>query len=240
MGSIWKEFSKGLWKEIPPFRLVLGLCPTLAVTKSAWNGFGMGLAVIFVLVLSNMVISSVRSIIPKKVRIVCFIALSATLVVAVELLMQAYTYTLYQQLGIFVPLIVVNCIILGRAEAFAAKNPVLLSAADGLGIGIGYTFALTFIGAIREVLGTGSLTIIGMVRDFLGFADPTKYDVLFSNFEPFRIMVEAPGAFLVLGIVLACMNWYTMWSAKKAGQDQLALDPAECGGCSGCSGCSDK
>ena len=117
MASVWKEFSKGLWAEIPPFRLVLGLCPTLAVTKSAENGMGMGLAVIFVLVLSNMLISMVRKIIPKKVRIVCFIAISATLVVAVELLMQAYAYPLYQQLGIFVPLIVVNCIILGRAEA---------------------------------------------------------------------------------------------------------------------------
>ena len=117
MQQLVKEFTKGLWTELPPFRLVLGLCPTLAVTKTADNGLGMGLAVIFVLVLSNMLISLVRDIIPKKVRIVCFIAISASLVVAVELLMQAYAYPLYQQLGIFVPLIVVNCIILGRAEA---------------------------------------------------------------------------------------------------------------------------
>lgn len=122
-GTLWKEFSKGLWKELPPFRLVLGLCPVLAVTKSASTGLGMGMAVIFVLVLSNMIISLVRNIIPKKVRIACFIVISASLVVAVELLMQAYAYPLYQSLGIFVPLIVVNCIILGRAEAFAGKNP---------------------------------------------------------------------------------------------------------------------
>ena len=115
MSSVMQEFTKGLWKDLPPFRLVLGLCPTLAVTNSANNGLGMGAAVIFVLVLSNMLISLVRDIIPKKVRIVCFIAISASLVVAVELLMQAYAYPLYQQLGIFVPLIVVNCIILGRA-----------------------------------------------------------------------------------------------------------------------------
>lgn len=121
-GTLWKEFSKGLWKELPPFRLVLGLCPVLAVTKSASTGLGMGMAVIFVLALSNMIISLVRNMIPQKVRIACFIVISASLVVAVELLMQAYAYPLYQSLGIFVPLIVVNCIILGRAEAFAGKK----------------------------------------------------------------------------------------------------------------------
>ena len=157
MRQLVKEFTKGLWTELPPFRLVLGLCPTLAVTKTADNGLGMGLAVIFVLVLSNMLISLVRDIIPKKVRIVCFIAISASLVVAVELLMQAYAYPLYQQLGIFVPLIVVNCIILGRAEAFAAKNTVPLAIADGLGMGLGFTMSLTFLGSIREVFGAGTL-----------------------------------------------------------------------------------
>ena len=124
MSSVMQEFTKGLWKDLPPFRLVLGLCPTLAVTNSANNGLGMGAAVIFVLVLSNMIISMVRGIIPKKVRIACFIVIAASLVVAVELLMQAYAYPLYQQLGIFVPLIVVNCIILARAEAFAACSGV--------------------------------------------------------------------------------------------------------------------
>ncbi len=155
--SFYKEFTKGLWNELPPFRLLLGLCPVLAITKTAQNGLGMGLAVLFVLVLSNMIVSLVRGIIPKKVRIACFIIIAATLVVAVELLMQAYAYPLYQQLGIFVPLIVVNCIILGRAEAFAAKNPVNLAIADGLGMGIGFTLSLTFLGSVREILGAGSI-----------------------------------------------------------------------------------
>ena len=219
MASLWKEFSKGLWAEIPPFRLVLGLCPTLAVTKSAENGMGMGLAVIFVLVLSNMLISAVRNIIPKKVRIVCFIAISATLVVAVELLMQAYTYPLYQQLGIFVPLIVVNCIILGRAEAFAGKNPVLLSAADGLGMGIGFTMSLTFLGGLRELLGTGA--IFGK-------------HVMWDGFKPFTIMVEAPGAFIALGSLLALMNCISLVMARRAGSGEAPVN-APCGGC-GC-GC---
>ena len=220
MASVWKEFSKGLWAEIPPFRLVLGLCPTLAVTKSAENGMGMGLAVIFVLVLSNMLISMVRKIIPKKVRIVCFIAISATLVVAVELLMQAYAYPLYQQLGIFVPLIVVNCIILGRAEAFAGKNPVILSIADGLGMGIGFTLALTFLGAMRELLGTGA--IFG-------------HYVMWEGFKPFAIMVEAPGAFLALGGVLALMNCLSIVSARRSGSKELPAN-LSCGCGCGC-GC---
>ncbi|MDL2316075.1 electron transport complex subunit E [Desulfovibrio sp. OttesenSCG-928-A18] len=215
MASMWKEFSKGLWNEIPPFRLVLGLCPTLAVTKSADNGLGMGLAVIFVLVLSNAFISAVRKIIPKKVRIVCFIAISATLVVAVELLMQAFAYPLYQQLGIFVPLIVVNCIILGRAEAFAAKNPVHLSIADGLGIGVGYTLALTLVGALREMLGTGMLF--------------GKY-IMWESFQPFKIMVEAPGAFLALGSLLGLMNCITIIQARKRGDELPVNLTSGCGG----------
>ncbi len=217
---MWKEFSKGLWAEIPPFRVVLGLCPTLAVTKSADNGFGMGLAVIFVLTLSNIFISAVRKIIPKKVRIVCFIAISATLVVAVELLMQAFTYPLYQQLGIFVPLIVVNCIILGRAEAFAAKNPVHLAAADGLGMGVGFTMALTLIGSIRELLGYG--TVFG-------------HQVMWEGFKPFGIMVEAPGAFIVLGSVLGLMNCWMIVSARRKSGGETPVNLAGCGhGCACC------
>lgn len=204
MASMWKEFSKGLWAEIPPFRVVLGLCPTLAVTKTAENGFGMGMAVIFVLTLSNILISAVRKIIPKKVRIVCFIAISATLVVAVELLMQAFTYPLYQQLGIFVPLIVVNCIILGRAEAFAAKNPVHLAAADGLGMGAGFTLSLTFLGGLRELLGTGELF---------------GHHIMWGSFKPFAIMVEAPGAFIALGSLLALMNCISLISARRTGKE---------------------
>lgn len=218
MASMWKEFSKGLWAEIPPFRVVLGLCPTLAVTKSAENGFGMGMAVIFVLVLSNVLISAVRKIIPKKVRIVCFIAISATLVVAVELLMQAFAYPLYQQLGIFVPLIVVNCIILGRAEAFAAKNPVHLAAADGLGMGVGFTLSLTFLGGLRELFGTGMLF---------------GHQVMWDSFKPFTLMVEAPGAFIALGCVLAIMNTISIVAARRGGRE-LPVN-AGCGcGCSSC------
>ncbi|MDR2573971.1 MAG: electron transport complex subunit E [Desulfovibrio sp.] len=220
MASVWKEFSKGLWAEIPPFRVVLGLCPTLAVTKSAENGIGMGLAVIFVLVLSNALISLVRKIIPKKVRIVCFIAIAATLVVAIELLMQAFTYPLYQQLGIFVPLIVVNCIILGRAEAFAAKNPVHLAIADGLGMGIGFTVALTFLGSLRELLGAGQL---------FGHA------VMGGSFKPFTIMIEAPGAFIALGCLLALMNCISIVSARRAGKEPSV----NAGGC-GCGCCEVK
>ena len=189
--SVVSEFTKGLWKEIPPFRLVLGLCPILAVTKSAENGLGMGLAATFVLLFSNVLISSLRNIIPRKVRIASFIVIIATFVVIVELLMQAYMYPLYEKLGIFIPLIVVNCIILGRAEAFASKNPVIHSAADGLGMGLGFTLSLTVLGMIRETLGSG--TLFGA-------------SVFGESFEPFVFMVEAPGAFIGLGLLLGLMN----------------------------------
>ena len=197
MNRMWKEFSKGLWTELPPFRLVLGLCPILAVTKSANDGLGMGCAVIFVLTLSNVIISLIRRLIPAKVRIACFIVVAASLVVTVELLMQAFAYPLYQTLGIFVPLIVVNCIILGRAEAFASKNPVHLALADGLGMGAGFTMSLTLIGSLREILGAG--TLFG-------------HTVVWSSFKPFSIMLEAPGAFICLGLLLAGMNYL---SARK-------------------------
>ena len=222
--TLWKEFSKGLWTEIPPFRVVLGLCPTLAVTTSAENGLGMGAAVIFVLVLSNMLISMVRNIIPKKVRIVCFIAISATLVVAVELLMQAFAYPRYQQLGIFVPLIVVNCIILGRAEAFAAKNPVLPSIADGLGMGAGFTIALTLVGSIREILGKG-----------MWFGK----EIMWDGFEPFGLLAAAPGAFLCLGSLVALMNAYISRQARRSGEKAEAQSAAaSCEACHGCNSCT--
>ena len=217
--TFWSELTKGMWREIPPFRLVLGLCPILAVTTSAENGLGMGLAVIFVLALSNVIISAVRKLIPKTVRIVCFIALAASLVVVVELLMQAFAYPLYQQLGIFVPLIVVNCIILGRAEAYAAKNPVHLSLADGLGMGIGFTMSLTFLGIVREFFGKG---------EFFG------KNVVWDGFEPFTIMVEAPGAFLCLGLTLAAMNFMNIVRARRAG---LAAPVNPSSGCASCGAC---
>lgn len=196
--TLVQEFTKGLWEEIPPFRLVLGLCPTLGVTTSMENGLGMGLATTFVLVFGNILISMLRNIIPPKVRIACFIIVIATFVTVVELLMQAYTYALFLKLGVFIPLIVVNCILLGRAEAFACKNTISYSIADGLGIGIGYTLALGALGAIREVLGSGSLTVWGDL----------SYSVtsVFPEFHPFSFLVQAPGAFICLGLMLCVLN----------------------------------
>jgi electron transport complex protein RnfE len=189
--SLVQEFTKGLWKEIPPFRLVLGLCPTLAVTKGIETGVGMGIALTFVLVCSNILIASLRKIIPNKVRIACFIVVIATFVVIVELTMQAFTYPLFLKLGIFIPLIVVNCIVLGRAEAFASKNGIGASIADGLGMGLGYTIALGTLGSIREIFGAGT---------WFGHA------VFGASFQPFTFMVEAPGAFVCLGLMLGLMN----------------------------------
>jgi electron transport complex protein RnfE len=195
--TIVQEFTKGLWEEIPPFRLVLGLCPVLAVTKTVANGVGMGVAATFVLVCSNILVSALRNIIPSQVRVPCFIIIIATFVVVVELVMQAFTYPLFLQLGIFIPLIVVNCIILGRAEAFASKNGVVASTADGLGIGVGFTIALAVLASLREVFGAGTLSV--------PFSD-TVIQVFGPSFQPFTFMVEAPGAFVCLGLVLAIMN----------------------------------
>ncbi|WP_415718112.1 electron transport complex subunit RsxE [Maridesulfovibrio sp.] len=220
MSLLWKEFSKGLWKDLPPFKVVLGLCPVLAVTKTADNGLGMGLAVIFVLTMSNILVSIFRKIIPPKVRIACFIVIAASLVVSVELLMQAFAYPLYQQLGIFVPLIVVNCIILGRAEAFASKNPILLAAADGLGMGMGFTMSLTLLGGLRELLGYG--TLFG-------------HQIMARTYKPFAFMVEAPGAFVCLGLLLACMNIFTSWQSRRKGRAVLDNPSHECRSCGICS-----
>ena len=192
--SFKKTLLHGLWKDLPPFRLVLGLCPALAVTSSVENGLGMGLAVIFVLVFSNMFISMLRKFIPDKVRIASFIVVIATLVVIVEMTMKAFFFPLSQQLGIYIPLIVVNCIILGRAEAFASRNPVLLSMVDGLSVGVGFTISLIAISTVREVLGAG--TWFGM-------------SVVWDSFEPFEFMVRAPGAFICLGVFLGLMNAYS-------------------------------
>lgn len=222
MNRSWKEFSKGLWDELPPLRVLLGLCPTLAVTSTAENGLGMGVAVIFVLTMANIIISLLRKVIPAKVRIACFIVVIASLVVTVELLMQAYAYPLYQQLGIFVPLIVVNCLILGRAEAFASKNGIYYSVLDALGMGIGFTASLTLLGACREVIGNG--TVFG-------------HAVMWESFEPFAIMVKAPGAFIGLGLILAGMNAFNVWNAKR--KQLPAPKPIQgCGdGCGSCNAC---
>jgi electron transport complex protein RnfE len=199
--SIASEFTKGLWKEVPPFRLVLGLCPVLGVTTSLKNGIGMGLATTFVLLCSNVLVSLLRKVIPSKVRIACFIIIIATFVIVVEQMMQAYAYALFLDLGVFIPLIVVNCIVLGRAEAFASKNGVIGSAADGLGIGLGFTWALGLLGAVRELIGTGSLK-----GDVFGLIHWNIPDIFGASFEPFAFAVQAPGAFIILGLLLCMMN----------------------------------
>ena len=195
--SVVQEFTKGLWAEVPPFRLVLGLCPTLAVTKTVENGVGMGIATTFVLVCSNGLVSLLRNVIPKQVRIACYIVVIATFVTVVELLMQAFAYPLFQQLGIFIPLIVVNCIVLGRAEAFASKNSVVPSLADGLGMGVGFTLSLAALSAFREILGSGTFTVP---------VSGASLAVFGPAFEPFSFLVEAPGAFICLGLMLCIMN----------------------------------
>jgi electron transport complex protein RnfE len=187
--SITHEFVKGLWEEVPPFRLVLGLCPVLGVTTKMQFGIGMGLATTFVLVFANILVSMLRKVIPAKVRIACFIIIIATFVTLVELLMQAYAYRLFLDLGLFIPLIVVNCIVLGRAEAFASKNGLLLSIADGLGIGIGFTLSLAALGGLREILGAGTLTVWGAPL----FDGPHfQYRQLFPWISAFR--VHGPGS----------------------------------------------
>ena len=195
--SVVQEFTKGLWAEVPPFRLVLGLCPTLAVTKTVENGVGMGIATTFVLVCSNALVSLLRNVIPKQVRIACYIVVIATFVTVVELLMQAFAYPLFQQLGIFIPLIVVNCIVLGRAEAFASKNSVVPSLADGLGMGVGFTLSLAALSAFREILGSGTFTVP---------VSGVSLAVFGPAFEPFAFLVEAPVSFICLGLMLCIMN----------------------------------
>jgi electron transport complex protein RnfE len=190
MGNL-KYFTNGLLKENPTFVIVLGTCPTLAITTAAINGLGMGAATTFVLMFSNLFISLLKNYIPDKVRIAAFILIIATFVTIVDLVMQAYTPDLYKALGIFIPLIVVNCIILGRAEAFAQKNNVLPSLLDGLGMGLGFTMAITLIGSIREILGNGSIF---------------SFHLLPADATTILIFVLPPGAFVTYGFLIAIMN----------------------------------
>lgn len=185
----WQNFTKGFFRENGVFVILLGMCPTLGVTTSAINGFGMGLATTFVLFMSNTVVAAVKDFIPDKVRIPCYVVIIASFVTIVELVMSAYLPDLYEQLGLFIPLIVVNCIILGRAEAFAAKNDVLSSFIDGLGIGLGFTMALIILGTIRELLGTGSV---------LGYK--------FISGDGILAFILPPGAFIALGFLIAFVN----------------------------------
>lgn len=185
----WQNFTKGFIKDNPVFVLLLGLCPALGVTTSAINGMGMGLATTFVLVMSNTVVTLIKSFIPAKVRIPSFIVIIASFVTIVELVMQGFLPALYEQLGLFIPLIVVNCLVLGRAEAFASKNNFISSVIDGLGMGLGFTFALTLLGAVREILGSGAI-----------------FGWDFVQGDGMLVFVLAPGAFIALGYLIAIMN----------------------------------
>jgi electron transport complex protein RnfE len=214
-----REFTKGLAKENPVFVLLLGMCPTLAVTNNAINGLGMGVATLFVLLGSNIVISLIRSLVPKKVRIPCYIIVIASFVTIVDLLMQAYApASLYEALGIFIPLIVVNCIVLGRAEAFASKNGVIASIFDALGMGLGFTLALVVLGGSREFLGSGSLFQIKLIEGWT---------------NDFMLMGQAPGAFILLGVFLGLINWNKQRKAKKEGRTWTppGLDCHQCNLC---------
>ena len=220
MKALWERIYNGIIKENLAFILMLGMCPTLAVTTSAINGLGMGLSSLVVLAISNVVISLLRKVIPDEVRLPAFIVIVASFVTVVELLMEAYMESLYASLGIYIPLIVVNCIILGRAEAYASKNPPLLSLFDGLGMGLGFTIALVIIGSIRELLGAGSI---------FGIALP-------GNFEPIAFFVRAPGAFLVLAVLVAIMNAVGI----KSRADKVVEGCDGCCASCGSSGCDKK
>ena len=208
-----ERLYNGIIKENPTFVLMLGMCPTLAVTTSAINGAGMGLTTTAVLMLSNLIISLLRNIIPSKVRIPAYIVIVASLVTIVQLALQAYIPSLYAALGIYIPLIVVNCIILGRAESYASKNPPVSSFFDGLGMGLGFTCALTIIGLVRELLGAG--TAFGR-------------EIMPAGFEPISIMILAPGAFFVLCWLTAVQNKLKNKNGKKSNKEQ------GCGSCAGC------
>ena len=221
MGKCFERLKNGIVTENPTFVLMLGMCPTLAVTTSAINGLGMGLTTAAVLVCSNALIALLRNIIPDKVRIPAYIVIVATLVTVVQLLLQGYVPSLYESLGLYIPLIVVNCIILGRAESYASKNPVLESAFDGLGMGLGFTVGLTSIGIFREFLGNGS------IFDFVIYTASEG-----DGIAPASIFVLAPGAFFVLAMLTAIQNKMKLPSATNVDTSELA-----CGGnCSSCSG----
>ena len=216
-----KTLTNGLIKENPTFVLMLGMCPTLAVTTSAINGLGMGLSTTVVLMLSNLLIGCLRNIIPDKVRIPSYIVIIASFVTMVDLLLQAYIPSLYDALGIYIPLIVVNCIIFGRAESFASKNPGLLSLFDGIGMGLGFTGAITIIGLVREFLGAGTLFGVEVLTNIPGY-------------QPISIFIMAPGAFFVLAVLTALQNKLRLPSATNVEHD---CETIACGGnCAACGG----
>lgn len=216
MKKCLERITNGLFKENPTFVLMLGMCPTLAVTTAAMNGFGMGLSTTVVLMLSNLIISLLRKLIPDKVRMPAYIVIVASFVTMVQLLMQAFVGDLYKTLGIYIPLIVVNCIILGRAEAYASKNPPFASLFDGIGMGLGFTGALTILGAVRELIGAG--TVFGFTVIPADFTIP--------------IFVLAPGAFFVLAVLTALQNKFKAPSATNR-KDKPSCE-GKCGGCTLC------
>lgn len=203
------EVLRGIWRENPIFVIMLGLCPTLAVTTTLQNGVGMAAAATFVLIFSNLIISALRRFIPDGVRIPCFIVVIATFVTIVDLIMSAYLPELHKSLGIFIPLIVVNCIILGRAEAYASKNNVAFSIADGIGIGIGFLLALVIISGIREVTGAGALWGYPLAH----------WEKLKGWFQPALVMIQPVGAFLLIGLLLGAFQWARLAKQKLAKQN---------------------
>ncbi|MDL2293746.1 electron transport complex subunit E [Ruminococcaceae bacterium OttesenSCG-928-D13] len=217
--SLGRVFTAGFLRENPVLRLVLGTCPTLAVTTAVFNGLGMGIAATFVLICSNMVISALRKVIPSSVRLPCFIVVIASFVTLVHMLIRAYVPALNAALGVYLPLITVNCIILGRAEMFASKNGVLASALDGLGMGIGFTIVLVLFSGIRELLGAGTL---------LGFA------ILPASIAPMSIMILPPGGFFVFGVLMALAIFIETKMGKKPSKD------AACGACPSAEMCPAK
>lgn len=217
MSKTLERLKCGIVTENPTFVQMLGMCPTMAVTTSAKNGIGMGLTTTVILILSNMMISALRKVIPDKVRIPAYIVIVASFVTIVQFLLQGFVPSLYDSLGIYIPLIVVNCIILGRAESFASKNNVWLSMFDGIGMGLGFTIGLTAIGIFRELFGNGSV---------FGF------QIMPSSYEPITILILAPGAFFVLACLIAVQNKVRLNKAKKAGVPMESCEREN--GCAGC------
>lgn len=228
MNKLIERLKNGIITENPIFVQVLAMCPTLAVTTSAKNALGMGLASTVVLIFSNMMISAIRKLVPDKIRIPAYIVVIASFVTIVDMLMQGYIPSLYSSLGIFIPLIVVNCIILGRAEAYASKNKILPSIFDAIGMGLGFTIALFLIGTFREILGAGQILGLQVIPEVI---------------KPASIMILAPGAFFTLGGLMVVLNAYNINKAKKTGEEVKTLEHS-CGSCSGCGtggcGTSDK
>ena len=227
MNKLIERLKNGIITENPIFVQVLAMCPTLAVTTSAENALGMGLASTVVLIFSNMMISAIRKFVPDKIRIPAYIVVIASFVTIVDMLMHGYVPALYKSLGIFIPLIVVNCVILGRAEAYASKNPVIPSIFDAIGMGLGFTVALFLIGAFREVIGAGQ--ILGM-------------QVMPASYKPASIMILAPGAFFTIGGLVTFLNYRKIKKAKKNNEQVIEMQAGGCGSCSGCGngGCSTR